>query len=33
MRFGCQYFLDNDKFWVAAMRDSETDFGILPYPK
>ncbi len=26
-------FLDANLFYIAALRDMETDFGILPYPK
>ncbi|MBR4186223.1 MAG: hypothetical protein IKQ87_10670 [Clostridia bacterium] len=26
-------FLDCSLFWVAALREMETDFGIIPYPK
>ena len=30
---GHSLFLDCSLFWVAALRDMETDFGIIPYPK
>lgn len=26
-------FMDCSMFWVGALRDMETDFGIIPYPK
>ncbi|MBQ9995205.1 MAG: hypothetical protein IJP32_02440 [Clostridia bacterium] len=26
-------FIDCSMFWVGALRDMETDFGIIPYPK
>ena len=26
-------FIDCSMFWVGSLRDMETDFGILPYPK
>ncbi|MBE6725953.1 MAG: hypothetical protein E7576_12335 [Ruminococcaceae bacterium] len=30
---GHSVFLDCSLFWVSALRDMETDFGIIPYPK
>ena len=30
---GHSLFLDSSLFWVSALRDMETDFGIIPYPK
>lgn len=26
-------FMDCSLFWISTLRDSETDFGIIPYPK
>ena len=30
---GKALFIDCSMFWVEALRDMETDFGIIPYPK
>lgn len=30
---GRSLFMDVSLFWIASLRDMETDFGVLPYPK